>query len=190
MSNVPFVVGIGGTTRAQSSVEKLVRCVLEQAENQGAATHLFDGRTLASLPHYSPENPERTLEQKALVEAVRKADAVVIGSPAYHGGISALVKNAIDLLEDLNKDTRVYLSKRPVGLVVSAYGWQACGLTLQSMRGIVHSMRGWPTPLGITVNALGQKPFNENGELVDEGIRKLCSVQAQEILDFVRAGRS
>src|SRR5271170_3458876 len=100
----PVVVGIGGTTRSGSTSERLVAAVLRDAETQGAVTKLFGGTDLMCLPHYAPERSERCPEQRALVEAVRNADGIVIGTPGYHGGISGLVKNAIDLLEDLRND--------------------------------------------------------------------------------------
>lgn len=186
MVSRPFIVGIGGTTRPGSSGERMVRCVLEEVEAQGGTTQMFGGAELAQLPHYAPEQPARTSEQQDLVEAVRCAHGLVIGSPAYHGGVSGLVKNAIDLLEDLREDSRSYFSDRAVGLVVVAAGWQACGVTLQALRGIVHSMRGWPTPLGITVNTVEQKPFAETGEVTDPDIRNACALQAGQIMEFAR----
>jgi len=72
------------------------------------------------LPHFAPESTERTPAQRELIDAVRAADGLVIGTPGYHGGISGLVKNAIDLLEDKRGDKRVYFDGLPVGIVVSA----------------------------------------------------------------------
>ena len=76
------------------------------------------------------------------------------------------------------KAPRPYFDGRAVGLIVSAAGWQAGGVTLASMRGIVHAMRGWPTPLGIMVNTVAQKLFDEDGNLVDEGTARLIEEQA------------
>ena len=123
--DAPLIVGIGGTTRAGSSSERAVRAVLMRAEALGARTRMFDGPALAALPHYAPERAERSAEQAAFVEAVRGADGVVVGTPGYHGGMSGLVKNALDLLEDLRGDMRPYLEGRAVGLIVTAAGWQA-----------------------------------------------------------------
>jgi FMN reductase len=146
---------------------------------------MFGGAELRALPHFAPETWERTREQIALVEAVRAADGVVICSPGYHGGVSGLVKNAIDLLEDLRDDRRCYLDSRAVGLIVVAAGWQACGTTLSAMRAIVHAMRGWPTPLGITVNTTAQNPFDNCGEIIDDTISSAIELQAAQILGFV-----
>jgi FMN reductase len=64
-----------------------------------------------------------------------------------------MVKNALDYLEETARDARPYLHDMPVGLIVTAYGWQATGSTLAALRSIVHALRGWPTPLGATINS-------------------------------------
>lgn len=181
----PFVVGIGGTTRANSSSERMVRAVLAAAERMGAETRMFSGPDLMALPHYAPENPERTAEQAAFVEAVRRANGVVIGTPGYHGGVSGLVKNAIDLLEDTRTDARCYLDGLPVGLVVTAAGWQACGVTLSALRGIIHAMRGWPTPVGLTINSAVEDPFAADGTVKPGPLRDMIDVMARQVLSRI-----
>jgi len=178
------VVGLGGTFRQASSSERIVRAVLAACERLGARTMMFDGPALARLPHYNPENPERTPEQAALVAAIREADAIVIGSPGYHGGYSGLVKNAVDLLEDLRADARVYFDGRPVGIVVTAAGWQGCGTTLSALRDVVHAMRGWPTPVGITVNSAEQRPFDDSGAIADPAVARAVETQAAQLMNF------
>ncbi len=179
----PFIVGIGGTARPGSSTERAVQASLAAAEQLGARTQLFGGAFLARLPLYTPEDPTRTDEEKELVEAVRAADGLIIGSPGYHGGISGVVKNAIDLLEETARDDRVYLDGRAVGLIVSAYGWQATGTTLTSMRSIVHALRGWPTPLGVTLNATGGL-FDEQGQPKEASVAGSLAALAAQVVQF------
>lgn len=183
----PLVVGIGGTVRPGSSTERLVRAVLEACALRGAATSMFGGDILAGLPHYDPGARERTSSQLELVAAVRRARAIVIGSPGYHGGVSALVKNAIDLIEDTSRDERVYLDGIPVGLVVTAAGWQAVGITMSALRATAHALRGWPTPLGVGVNTVAQTVFANDGALADEPVVTAVKVQAQQLMRFVQA---
>ncbi|RQP05367.1 MAG: NADPH-dependent oxidoreductase [Paracoccus sp. BP8] len=183
----PLIVGFGGTTRPGSSGERLVRAALAACEAGGAETRLFGGDFLAELPHYAPERPERTPRQTEFVEAVRRCDGIVIGTPAYHAGISGLVKNALDLLEDLHGDARVYFDDRPVGLIVSAAGWQGAGVTLSALRDMVHAMRGWPTPIGVTVNTLAGPVFAENGSVSDAQLTATIAAQADQIMRFARA---
>jgi FMN reductase len=145
---------------------------------------MFDGPSLATLPHFDPQTRERTAEERAFVQAVRKADGLVIGSPGYHGGVSGVVKNAIDLLEDTRGDARCYFDGLPVGLIVSAAGWQAGGVTLAALRGIVHAMRGWPTPVGIAINSAEQRPCAADGTLADASVAAAAALQASQIMAF------
>lgn len=183
-SQQPLIVGLGGTTRANSSGEKAVRAVLARTEALGARTLMFGGPELSALPHFAPESPDRTPEQIALIEAVRQADGLVIGTPGYHGGISGLVKNAIDLLEDLREDERSYFEGRAVGCIVTAAGWQAGGVTLQALRGVVHAMRGWPTPLGVTINTIAQAPFGPDGACIDDGVASQFDLLSRQVMAF------
>lgn len=180
---LPMIVGIGGTTRAGSSTERALRCALGIAESRGARTQLFDGPFLASLPIYNPEATERTEQEAMLVETVRHADAIVIATPGYHGGIAGFVKNAIDLLEDTAKDDRVYFDRLPVGMIVAAYGWQATGSTLGSLRSIIHAMRGWPTPLGVTINSRETR-FDDCGACSDPRVPAQLAAMVDQILWF------
>ncbi|GAA3013265.1 NADPH-dependent FMN reductase [Actinokineospora diospyrosa] len=148
----PLVVGIGGTPRPGSSTDRALARVLASAATHGLATSIFGGAALAELPLYRPDDSTRHPTAHALIEAVRTADAIVLATPGYHGGVSALVKNALDYLEDLRDDTRPYFDSRPVACLVTAAGPQALGSTLTALRSITHALRGWPTPLGVTIN--------------------------------------
>lgn len=170
----PFIVGIGGTQRIGSSSERVLEAVLEQTRGKGAETESFDGRFLAGLPLYDPAQTSRSAAEEQFVDAVRRADAVIIASPGYHGGVSGLVKNAIDLLEDLRGDTRPYLDGRPVGAIVTAGGWQGAGVTISSLRDIIHAMRGWPTPVSITVNSASADWQENNVDSVKVAIRMMA----------------
>ncbi|HDZ72844.1 MAG TPA: NADPH-dependent oxidoreductase [Aurantimonas coralicida] len=151
-TGAPFIVGLGGTTREGSSSEQAVRYALLHAEELGARTRMFSGRELL-LPMYSPERPERSNAAIALIEALRNADGIIVGSPAYHGSLSGLIKNALDYIEDMRDDDRIYLDGRTVGCVTCSYGAQAAGTTLMALRSIAHALRGWPTPLGVAINS-------------------------------------
>jgi len=188
-STQPLIIGIGGTPRSASSSECAVRAVLRHSAALGARTQLFGGPDLASLPQYSPEIQERNDAQRALIDAVRQADGLVIGTPGYHGGVSGLVKNAVDLLEDLRSDPEVYLDGRAVGCIVTAAGWQACGVTLTALRSIVHALRGWPTPMGVTLNSAAGPLFSGEGQAIDSGHEQAFHLMATQIVGFARVMR-
>ncbi len=149
---------------------------------------MFAGPDL-DMPMYAPHQLERTPGALELVAALRDADAVVVGSPGYHGAISGLVKNALDYIEDLREDPRVYLDNTPWGCISCAYGWQAAVNTLGQLRSIGHALRAWPTPLGVAINS-AEPIWDDGGQLVDESVRNQLDLLANQVLTFAAAHRT
>ncbi|WP_375271651.1 NADPH-dependent FMN reductase [Sphingomonas sp.] len=180
----PLVVGIGGTIGGLSSTERALRIALEAAGAQGFCTQLFGGDALARLPLYDPKATSRTPEEQAFVAAVRQASAIIIASPGYHGSISGVVKNALDLLEETARDAeRPYLADVPVGLIATAYGWQATGSTIAALRSIVHALRGWPTPFAAAINSQVTK-FDDEGGASDAAVVEQLRLVGRQVARF------
>jgi FMN reductase len=140
---------------------------------------------------YAPETLARTDEARSFICALRRADGVILASPCYHGSISGLIKNALDYTEDMCRDELPYLEGRAVGLIACAAGWQATGTTLNTMRSVVHALRGWPTPLGVAINTT-VAPFDADGAPTASGNATQLSLLAQQVVEFaqMRASRS
>ena len=134
----------------------------------------------------SPERAERTERAQLLVDSLRRADAILIGSPGYHGGISGLVKNALDYTEDMRGDARCYFDGRPVGCVATGAGWQGAVATLGALRAVVHALRGWPTPLGVAINTI-EPVFAPDGECLSPDLARTLDAMAEQLLEFVAA---
>jgi FMN reductase len=169
----PLIVGIGGTTRADSSCEKALRCALARAKDRGAEVELLAGAAL-DLPMYAPENPARTAKAKHLISLLRRAHGLIVASPGYHGSMSGLIKNALDYTEDMGQDEPPYLEGRAVGLIACASGWQATGTTVCTMRFVIHALRGWPTPLAVAINSK-ELAFDA------QGVAGPCAAQINEL---------
>jgi FMN reductase len=182
-TGVPLVVGIGGTIGGVSSTERALRIALDAAEREGFRTRMFGGADMARLPLYDPKAITRTPDERAFVDAVRDASAVIIASPGYHGSISGVVKNALDLLEETAKDARPYLADMPVGLIATAYGWQATGSTIAALRSIVHALRGWPTPFAAAINTQITK-FDDEGGASDPAVVEQLGLIGRQVARF------
>ncbi len=137
---------------------------------------------------YAPHELERTPKALELVSALRDADAVVVGSPGYHGAVSGLVKNALDYIEDLREDPRVYLDNTPWGCISCAYGWQAAVGTLgpaaqhRACAARVADPAGGGDQLGRPDLGLRQV------DLVDDaGAQNQLDMLATQVLAFARA---
>lgn len=92
------ILGISGSTRTASLNRQVLEVVLEGVRSLGAEAHTMDLRTM-DLPLYDGDlEAEHGVPEMArhLADRIREADAVVIASPEYNGGYSAVLKNAID----------------------------------------------------------------------------------------------
>ena len=181
----PLVVGLGGTLRSNSSTERALRQCLAAVERQGGRTKLYCGDDI-DLPMYNPHEPARTQEAVQLIEALREADAVIVGSPGYHGGVSGLVKNALDYIEDMRADSRVYLDNKPWGCISCAYGWQAAVRHAQS------APRNRSRAAGLADSARrrdhsADQIWDEAGELIDVTVTNQLNLLASQVLTFVRS---
>jgi len=179
----PLVVGIGGTIGSISSTERALLIALDAAAAQGFRTRMFGGGDMARLPLYDPKATERTPQEREFVDTVRRASAVIIASPGYHGSISGVVKNALDLLEETAGDARPYLADMPVGLIATAYGWQATGSTIAALRSIVHALRGWPTPFAAAINTQITK-FDDGGGASDPAVLDQLRLVGRQVARF------
>ncbi|WP_262062084.1 NADPH-dependent FMN reductase [Streptomyces sp. STR69] len=183
----PRIVGLGGSPRPGSTAEQALRCVLDEARRLGADTSLIAGTDLA-VPLFDPSAGIRPPGVFRLLSEVAAADGIVLASPAYHGSLSGLVKNALDYLEELRDEPRPYLTGRAVGCIAVGQGWQGAMTTLGALRDVVHALRGWPTPLGVAINT-ATGAFDADGTPVDPGLRDRLHQVAAETVGFARQAR-
>jgi FMN reductase len=90
----PYIAGLGGTTREGSSTEKAISLALRATASRGADTLLLCGSDI-DLPAYVLAAPSNTKANRITAEQ-GYADGIILGTPGYHGGLSGLVKNALD----------------------------------------------------------------------------------------------
>lgn len=136
-----------------------------------------------NLPLYGTQEAELAPPASHMLDLLQRCDGLLLASPAYHGSISGLLKNALDYLEGLRQAESPYLDGRAVGCIVCAHGWQATGTTLVAMRSIVHALRGWPTPMGAAINAA--IPFTDaDGVCSDKAVQFQLDTVARQVVEF------
>lgn len=181
----PKIVGVGGTLRAGSATERALSYALDCAQEMGADVQLVGEAALSRLPMFKAHLGAEYASQSEFAEAITTADAVIIASPAYHGSISGLMKNALDTLELTRGAASPYLSGKAVGAIILADGPQAGGAALGALRSIVHALRGWPTPYGVTVQG-GAACFDEAGRCLDPATSEQLRLVAEQVVKFAR----
>ncbi|MEW9533729.1 NADPH-dependent FMN reductase [Microbispora sp. NPDC049125] len=154
---MPHLLAVGGSLRAGSVSTAALEACAHLARRAGATVTVLSGEDLR-MPPYEPDSRVRTPEALRLVTALRDADGLILAAPAYHGGLSGLVKNALDYAEDLSRDSPPYLENRVAGCLAVGAGDRGAATALESMRTTLHALRAWTAPMGVIVNGL-RSPF-------------------------------
>lgn len=172
MTVAPEIIFLSGSLSEESKTRRIADWCSGQCAQHGALTRVFYGTDL-EFPFYRPgvRTDDRPDIQHYL-QAVERADAVVLVSPAYHGGVSGLLKNAIDYINELGEVNRPLLDGRAIGCIAVARGEQGAASTLAMLRTIGHALRGWPTPLGVALS-------NEQAHTDSSGVPDVERTRAQ-----------
>lgn len=182
-TGAPLIVAIGGSTRSPSTGELALRYCLRSADEAGFRTELLTAHDL-QLPMYDPAPAGPNQRANRLVDLAHRADALIIASPAYHAGISGMVKNALDHLEELRLAEPPYLDAKAVALISTSRGPQGGAPTLNALRSVVHALRGWPTPLGVVIDTSSEL-FGPDGEPAQEATRSKLRTMTEQMLAAV-----
>ena len=162
----PDVVAVCGSRREGSYTRRALRIALDAASETGARTELRNLRTV-DLPPFDPDAEEGEAVRE-FKRRVRAADAVLLGSPVYHGSYSATLKDALDYCgKDEFTDTTV-------GLLATAGGGSYAS-TLDHLRVVIRSVHGWTVPTQVGVrNAYDKFDGAEITELgLEDRVREL-----------------
>jgi NAD(P)H-dependent FMN reductase len=88
------VVAVCGSLAAESVTRVALRETLQAAQAAGAQTTLVDLREY-DLPAFDADNQDAG-DAPELRAQLRQADAIVLGTPMYHGSFSSPLKTALD----------------------------------------------------------------------------------------------
>jgi chromate reductase len=86
-----------GSLRKASLNRKLLAVAAELIKKSNIDVHIQD-LTVLSFPVYSDDIEQKGIPEgvKTLAKVVTEADAIVISSPEYNGGMSGVLKNTLD----------------------------------------------------------------------------------------------
>jgi NAD(P)H-dependent FMN reductase len=164
------VLGVAGSTRANSYSTRALKVALEHAKAQGADVRLLElGKTV--IPLYNPGAPESKELQEA-AEAVSWADAFILASPDYHGSMSGTLKNFLDYFYE-------EFAGKVFGYIVASH---EKGLTvMEQMRTAVRQCYGWSMPYGVSVH--GEMDFKA-AEITNDRIAKRMRMMSRDLVVY------
>lgn len=150
------ILGVSGSLREGSNTLVLVNKALEFARDAGAETRLLDLREFPLPLYEAHESYDGHSVVEEIIKVVDDCDALVLGSPEYHGCMSGAMKNFMDFLY------REFAGK-VFGLVCATGGSQGNGC-FDNMRAAVHACHGWVLPY---VTAASGRDINEDREITN-----------------------
>ena len=169
------ILGIGGSLRERSCSYMALEHVMMLLTRLGCSTEILDLRR-TRLPFCTGDKHERWLSYPGVAQlrrAVSEAHALVLVTPEYHGGMSGVLKNALDLLDPDHLEGKV------VG-TISVLGGPANSNALNDVGRVMRWCHAWVIPQQIAVGRAST--VFVNGQISDAGLRKRFEDFAQSLV--------
>jgi NAD(P)H-dependent FMN reductase len=159
MTKDVHVVALCGSLREGSYTRTALEVALDAAADAGASTELVDLREL-DLPVFDADADDAG-DAPALRDAVGRADAILLGTPMYHGSYSSPLKTALDYcgFDEFENKTVGLLAVAGGGFPVTA---------LEHLRSVCRALDAWVIPHQAAV----PKAWDaiDDGAITDDGL--------------------
>lgn len=171
-------VGIAGSLRPNSYSQLALGLVCDRLRFLGAEVEQLDLRQM-NLPlcHGGKDYPDHP-DVERLRQAFLEADGFVLVTPEYHGSVSGVLKNALDLMSFDQLDGKV-------AGAVSILGGQSNNNALNDLRTILRWVHTWVVPEQVAIGQAWQA-FDDQGKIVDERLSQRLDGLAQSLYDNTR----
>ncbi|MGP1384659.1 MAG: NADPH-dependent FMN reductase [Thainema sp.] len=169
------IVGLAGSLRPESYSYRALQVAAERAKHYGANVEILDLREM-NLPFCDGTGDYLDYpDVERLREAVKQADGLILATPEYHGSVSGVLKNALDLM------SFEHLSGKVTG-VISVLGGQSNSNALNDLRVIMRWVHAWVIPEQVAIGQAWQA-FNEQGQLKDEKLAERMDGFAKSLVE-------
>lgn len=162
MTNIAVIIG---STRQGRQSDKLAKWVATDLKGKNADVEVLDLRDYpmsfldeAISPRYNPERKPDP-ETKKWLDKVAEFDGYVLVTPEYNRSTSAVLKNAIDVLDYQMED-------KPVAIV--AHGSSGGAQAVASLRIALPGVGAVTVPQALFFSDRVGETMNDDGELSDE----------------------
>jgi FMN reductase len=174
------VLGIAGSLRAGSVSTAMVKQVLQASKEAGADIDIIDLKRYPKLPFCDGRRNNDSsygTTVTRLRKKIKEADALVIGTPVFHGGYSGALKNLIDL------NCITAFQGKPVTIVSAAGGDIATESALNQLDIVLRSLKTIRLPQQA---AAGKNDSNGKGRITNEVLLQRLNRMGTELVTFTR----
>ena len=163
------VLGISGSLRKASSNTGLLLASQEVAPEHMKIS-IFD---IGDLPFFNLDLEEDgdPAPVAALKTAVREADAVLLATPEYNWGTSAVLKNAVDWASRDREPGS--LMGKPATIIGAGGRAGTARAQMQLQENLAETGSVVMVKPGVLVQAYGPRKFDSEGRLIDEDTREM-----------------
>jgi FMN reductase len=175
-------IGIAGSLRSDSHSQQALQIAAQRLSALGAEVEILDLRKM-NLPFCDGgDDYSQYPDVERLQKAFQEADGIILVTPEYHGSISGVLKNALDLM------SFDQLSDKVVGMI-SVLGGQSNSNALNDLRTIMRWVHAWVIPAQIAI-AQAWQAFTPDGKLRDEKLSERFDHFAQTLVESTQKLRS
>ena len=168
-----FVVGLCGSRRQGSFTHVALQRAISGSQDAGAATAIYSLQSL-DVPPFSPESPP-TDDVTMLTDQLQRADAILLGTPVYHGSYSGVLKNAID---HCGFDE---FADKTVGLLAIA-GGRFPVTALEHLRSVCRALNAWVLPYEAAIPQ-SSETFHD-GEIIEPLYAERVDELGQRLVEY------
>ncbi|MGM0591665.1 MAG: NADPH-dependent FMN reductase [Halobacteriota archaeon] len=176
------VVAVCGSLRDRSYTRTALEYALDGAESVGGTGEILDLRTY-DLPVFDADH-EKQGDSELVVDVIRDAGAILLGTPMYHGSFSGVLKNALDYcgFDEFGGKT--------VGLLGVAGG--SFPITaLEHLRSVCRSLNAWVLPhqaaiprVSSAFRAVEDDATGASRAFVDEGVENRVLTLGRRVVEY------
>ncbi|NJM68064.1 MAG: NAD(P)H-dependent oxidoreductase [Acaryochloris sp. RU_4_1] len=169
------IVGIGGSLRTSSYSMMALHLAAQRVQSLGTTIEMLDLREM-TLPFCDGGKDYANYpDVTRLKKTVKEADGLILATPEYHGSVSGVLKNALDLMgfEELSGK---------VAGCISVLGGQSNSNALNELRLIMRWVHAWVIPEQIAIGQAWQA-FDSEGKLLDEKLAERLDEFAKSLVE-------
>ncbi|SFR53595.1 NAD(P)H-dependent FMN reductase [Halogeometricum rufum] len=169
------VVAVCGSLRDRSYTKLALERALDGVREAGGTGELLDLRAY-DLPVFDADEDGQG-DSAVVARRIREADALVLGTPVYHGSYSGVLKNALDHcgFDEFDGKTVGLLAVAGGGFPVTA---------LEHLRSVCRALNAWVLPHQAALPHVSSQFDGE--ELADEGLEKRVHVLGRRVVEYAR----
>ncbi len=172
------VAALCGSLRENSLTAAALRIALEGAKQFGATVEFVDLRDY-HLPFHAgvTGSHDSSVDVMRLKHLAKASDAVILGTPEYHGSFSGVLKNALDFL------TFDEMEGKMIGLVGVSGGAMGAFDALNGLRSVGRALHAWVLPQQVAIPE-AFKVFDGDGRILDPELAQRLRTVGTEAARF------